>query len=69
MNEAETIEVAYSYGEIGNNHLKLGNIDKALDMLQISLKIKIEIHGENNFKLASTYNNIGEVYDNQGRLE
>jgi hypothetical protein len=33
MNEAETIEVAYSYGEIGNNHLKLGNIDKALDML------------------------------------
>jgi hypothetical protein len=26
-------------------------------------------YGENNFNLAPTYNNIGVVYSNQGRLE
>ncbi len=26
-------------------------------------------YGENNFKLASTYSNIGSVYSDQGNLE
>ncbi len=26
-------------------------------------------YGENNFKLAATYNNIGAVYKDEGRLE
>ncbi len=38
-------------------------------MLQISLKIKIKIHGEKHFKLATTYHNIGRVYKDQGNLE
>ncbi len=38
-------------------------------MLKINLERKIEIHGENNFNLATTYNNIAGVYYSQGRLE
>jgi hypothetical protein len=38
-------------------------------MLQKSLKTKIEIHGDNHLNLASTYGNIGSVYNSQGRLE
>ncbi len=26
-------------------------------------------YGDNNFNLATTYNNIGGVYDSQGKLE
>jgi tetratricopeptide (TPR) repeat protein len=26
-------------------------------------------YGDNNFNLATAYNNIGGVYDNQGKLE
>jgi tetratricopeptide (TPR) repeat protein len=33
------------------------------------LNIEKEHYGDNNFNLASTYNNIGVVYKNQGRLE
>jgi hypothetical protein len=33
MNEGETEEVADCYGEIAVNNIKLGFIDKALDML------------------------------------
>ncbi len=32
------------------------------------LKIMKAHYGENNFNLASVYNNIGLVYDNQGKL-
>jgi hypothetical protein len=34
-----------------------------------SLNIKKTHYGENNFNLASTYNNIGSVYSDQGNLE
>jgi tetratricopeptide (TPR) repeat protein len=33
------------------------------------LNIKKAHYGDNNFNLATTYNNIGSVYKNQGRLE
>ncbi len=33
------------------------------------LKIKKAHYGENNFNLASTYGNIGNVYREQGNLE
>ncbi len=33
------------------------------------LNIKKAHYGDNNFNLATTYNNIGLVYDNQGKLE
>jgi tetratricopeptide (TPR) repeat protein len=33
------------------------------------LNIKKMHYGDNNFNLADVYNNIGAVYDNQGRLE
>jgi tetratricopeptide (TPR) repeat protein len=33
------------------------------------LNIRKAHYGDNNFNLASTYNNIGSVYRNQGRLE
>ncbi len=32
------------------------------------LNIKKAHYGDNNFNLAITYNNIGLVYDNQGKL-
>ncbi len=38
-------------------------------MYMKSLSIKKAHYGDNNFNLASTYNNIGLVYDSQGRLE
>ncbi len=34
-----------------------------------SLNIKKVHYGENNFNLASTYNNIGIVYKERGNLE
>jgi pentatricopeptide repeat protein len=33
------------------------------------LKIKKAHYGDNNFKLAVTYNNIADVYYSQGKLE
>ncbi len=33
------------------------------------LNIKKTHYGDNNFNLATTYNNIGNVYYSQGRLE
>jgi hypothetical protein len=33
------------------------------------LNIKKAHNGDNNFNLAITYNNIGSVYDSQGRLK
>jgi tetratricopeptide (TPR) repeat protein len=33
------------------------------------LKIEKAHYGNKNFNLATTYNNIGGVYDSQGRLE
>jgi tetratricopeptide (TPR) repeat protein len=33
------------------------------------LNIKKAHYGDNNFNLANTYNNIGGVYQDQGRLE
>jgi hypothetical protein len=33
------------------------------------LNIQKAHYGDNNFNLAGVYNNIGAVYDNQGRLE
>jgi tetratricopeptide (TPR) repeat protein len=62
LNEVENEEVADCYDKIGSNNRILGYTDKALDMLQKSLKTKIKLHGENHFNLASTYNNIGNVY-------
>ncbi len=69
MNEGETEEVADCYGEIAVNNIKLGFIDKALDMLQITLKRKRKIHGDNHLNLGSTYGNIGEIYKGKGNLE
>jgi tetratricopeptide (TPR) repeat protein len=34
-----------------------------------SLNIKKVHYGDNNFSLANTYNNIGNVYGDQGNLE
>ncbi len=34
-----------------------------------SLNIEKAHYGDNNFNLANTYNNIGSVYKNQGKLE
>jgi hypothetical protein len=34
-----------------------------------SLKISKAHYGDNNFNLASTYENIGNVYSDQGNLE
>ncbi len=33
------------------------------------LNIEKAHYGDNNFNLATTYNNIGGIYKNQGRLE
>jgi hypothetical protein len=33
------------------------------------LNIQKVHYGDNNFNLATTYNNIGAVYNGQGRLE
>jgi hypothetical protein len=33
------------------------------------LNIQKSHYGENNFYLAEVYNNIGGVYDDQGKLE
>ncbi len=61
--------MADCYEQIGENNIRLGNIDIGFKMLYISLEIKIEIHGKNHLNLATTYNNIGGVYKYQGELE
>jgi hypothetical protein len=33
------------------------------------LKIKKIHYGDNNFNLANTYNNIGNIYSDQGNLK
>jgi tetratricopeptide (TPR) repeat protein len=47
----------------------LGNTAIADELFQRSLDIYIKLFGENSIKLANIYNNIGDVYGQQGRLE
>ncbi len=62
MKESDTNEVAECYFCIGWNSLCLGNLNKAIEAYEISLRIGTKLFGYNNIKLAKIYDSIGSVY-------
>ena len=61
--ENDTI-VADVYNILGFQYYYKKNLDSALLYWKKTLKIRIEILGENHIKVADSYNNIGVIYEN-----
>jgi len=57
--------VLNSLGNLYKNH---GNFPKAEEFYLKSLKIRLNIFGENHSNVAESYNNLGLLYDNIGNL-
>lgn len=58
--------VAYSLGRMGEVHLSMGHLSKALIYFQNALSIVKRIHGEASPLQVFFLNNIAEVYQNMG---
>ena len=43
-----------------------GDYSKALEYFEEVLKIRLSVYGENHSRVASVYNDIGEIYSVQG---
>ena len=46
----------------------MGNLPKAEEFYLKSLKIRQNLFGENHSNVATSYNNLGSLYDNMGNL-
>lgn len=57
------------YSALGNQQLQMGNLKESLEFHQKAFSIRIEIFGEKNTKIASSYQQIALVYQNEGNLE
>ena len=61
------------YAVLGLAYADLGQFDKALEYVELGLKIEIAQYGENHPEIAKRYDNIGRIYylknDNQKALE
>ena len=60
--KTEKKELETTYRNIGKTHFHLGDYAKALDTLQLAQAIAVEKYGENYYRHALRYNDIGEVY-------
>jgi tetratricopeptide (TPR) repeat protein len=69
LKESDIIELANCYFCIGRNNYFLGNLNKAIKAYDISLQIKTELFGYNYINLAGIYNSIGNVYQQNGKLD
>lgn len=58
--------VATIHNNIGITYIKLGNYDKALEYLQMGLKMNLQLFGDKHQNVAMNYNNIALVYDELG---
>lgn len=57
------------YSALGNQQLQMGNLKESLEFHQKAFQIRIEIFGEKNSKIASSYQQIALVYQNEGNLQ
>lgn len=45
----------------------MGNYPKALEFYEKSLKIRVKLLGEKHLNTATSYNNMGSVYQNMNK--
>ena len=60
------MSVAMTYGNMGLVYYNLGNFEKALEMHERDLEIKLKTVGPLHASVADTKLNIGIVYSNKG---
>ena len=65
----DSLDVAKSYGNIGNVYNRRGKYEEALEYYQFSLGINIGVFGSDHPDVATSFNNIGSVYHSQGQYE
>eukprot|EP00042_Codosiga_hollandica_P038700 m.316414 g.316414 ORF g.316414 m.316414 type:complete len:647 (-) comp55462_c0_seq8:919-2859(-) len=63
--EADPVDIATLYNNIGLMHKRMDDLDQALEYLQKSLEIRLQIFGEDHPETATSFNNIGQVYDSK----
>lgn len=56
------------YSALGNQQLQMGNLKEALDYHQKAFSIRQSLFGENSSKLASSYQQLALIYQNEGDL-
>lgn len=57
------------YSALGNQQLQMGNLKEALEYHLKALSIRNDLYDENNTKIASSYQQMALIYQNQGNLE
>jgi len=66
VNEIDDAKVFDAYADV---HLRFSNYDLALEFYKNSLEINLKVHGESHQSVGTSYNNIGLVFDSQGKYD
>lgn len=64
----KSIETGRILHQLGNLYHSIGNRDEAIKYYQKSLQIKSKAAGKANFEMATSINNLGLIYLEQGDL-
>ena len=57
-----------SLNNLGNLYKNMGNLPKTEEFYLKSLKIRLNLFGENHSDVAMSFNNLGNLYHNMGNL-
>lgn len=68
-NESNHYVIANLYDGLGHAYNSLGNFNKAKTMFEISLKIRLDIFGDNHSNVATSYINISSILIQQAKYE
>ncbi|PFX20278.1 Nephrocystin-3, partial [Stylophora pistillata] len=66
---SEHVTVATSYSNLGSNHVKLADFEKAKEYCELALSIQEKKLGPDLVTVATSYNNLGSVHVKLGDLE
>lgn len=70
LNSKESKEyTANIYYSLGNQQLQMGNLKESMNFHQKSYNLRLILYGENGSKVASSFQQIGLIYQNEGQLE
>ena len=56
------VDIAATYGNLGNIHLGLGDLEKAKSYYELALVIIHDMGEHEHVHVATTYNNLGDVH-------
>ena len=62
-------DIATSYQNFGKVYCNQSKIDKALEMYQKSLNIRLDLFNSNHPDIAALYNSIGDLYNQQSQYD